>query len=419
MASENGWEPAWVGQADLQWVTVPGANVNLQIRQGQPLQIMRAFAADYNEFVEPLRDRDSACYTPTNSVATSNHLNGTAFDLNWDSHPFHVPGTFNADQMKTIRELLDWYEGTIYWGGDWTSPIDEMHWQMGYGSYDNPATADFIARKIRPDGYSRFRRGAQSVPVANTLTKADQYALAIIDEGRRRGISPRGIQIALATALVESNLKMYANAAVPESLNLPHDDIGSDYDSVGLFQQRCPMWGPAKVLMDPARSAGLFYDNLVRFNYNDDSNSPGYYAQAVQRSAFPDRYDQRFADAQSLFNRLANTTGDDMAAVPQEQWDQVYQEITRRNASRSPLRHVGEGPVDDWQGMDLNIDANLHVLLVKSLAEIGDAGAINLLAEVAANSDPNRAGDAALAQRILAHIEATNPTVLTKFLKGA
>ena len=109
-----------------------------------------------------------------------------------------------------------------------------------------------------------------------------------------------------------------------------------------------------------------------------------------------------------------------MAAVPQDQWDAVYQELTRRNNSRSPLRHVGEGPIDDWQGMDLNIDANLHVLLVKQLAEIGDGGAINLLAEVAANTDPNRAGDAVLARRILANIEATNPAVLTQYLqKGA
>jgi hypothetical protein len=53
---------------------------------------------------------------------------------------------------------LDYYEDTIYWGGNWRSPIDEMHWQMGYGTYGNPNTADFIARKVRPDGFSTFRR---------------------------------------------------------------------------------------------------------------------------------------------------------------------------------------------------------------------------------------------------------------------
>ena len=425
MSSENGWEPAWVGQDALEWTTVPGTSVNLQIYKGQPFTIMRAFAADFNAYVEPLRDKDSACYTPTNSVSTSNHLNGTAMDLNWGGmgdygHPFHVRGTFTAEQMMTIRQLLTWYEGTIYWGGDWTDPIDEMHWQMGYDTYGSPAVDDFIKRKIRADGFSTFRRSDTAVLVTTKLSTRDQYAQAIIAEGQRRGISARGIQIALATALVESDLVMYANYSVPDSLNIPHQAVGSDYDSVGLFQQRCPMWGPAAVLMDPTKSAGLFYNQLQRLDYNGPE-SPGSYAQAVQRSAFPDRYDQHFNDAQTLYNRLAATIGDDdMAAVPQDQWDAVYQELTRRNNSRSPLRHVGEGPIDDWQGMDLNIDANLHVLLVKQLAEIGDGGAINLLAEVAANTDPNRAGDAVLARRILANIEATNPAVLTQYLqKGA
>lgn len=183
MPSENGWSPSWVGQSELQWTKVPGANCNLQIRTGQPLQILRAFAADYNAYIEPLRDRDSASYTATNSVPTSNHLNGTAMDLNWDSHPFRVRGTFTAAQMKTIRELLEFYEDTIFWAGDWTDPIDEMHWQMGYGSYDNPNTASFIKRKIRSDGFSTFRRGpipAQHIDVPTTGSGADVDQLAII-----------------------------------------------------------------------------------------------------------------------------------------------------------------------------------------------------------------------------------------------
>ena len=422
MASENGWEPAWVGQDALQWVAVPGTGVNLQIRKGQPVQIMRAFAADFNAYIEPLRDSDSACYTPTNSVSTSNHLNGTAMDLCWDSHPFHVRGTFNSAQMATIRKLLDFYEGTIYWGGDWTDPIDEMHWQMGYDTYGNPAVDDLIRRKVRADGFSTFRRPDDAVLVSSVVSTRDQYAMAIIAEGQRRGISARGIEIALATALVESNLVMYANDSVPSSMSLPHEAVGSDYDSVGLFQQRCPMWGPAEVLMDPTKSAGLFYDQLQRLNYDDESNSPGYYAQSVQRSAFPDRYDQHFADAQALYNRLSTESGDDMAAVPQAQWDQVFTEITRRNQSRSPLRHLGEGLVDDWQGMDLNVDANLHVLLVKQLAEIGDGPAINLLAEIAGadlTTYPDRANDAILAQRILANLEKSNPSILTQYLQKA
>jgi hypothetical protein len=131
--------------------------VVLPLQIGWPNTVMKAFAADMNQFVEPLDGRsDIGGWTPTNSVATSNHLGGTAMDLAWNNHPFHVVGTYNAEQQATIRALLDFYEGNIYWGGDWTDPIDEMHYQMGYGTYNNPAVPDFINRKISPNGFSTF-----------------------------------------------------------------------------------------------------------------------------------------------------------------------------------------------------------------------------------------------------------------------
>jgi hypothetical protein len=182
VASENGWEPGWVGQEALNWVDVPGCNpkVSIQIQKGQPTQILRALVADYNAFIEPVRDADCACYTPTNSVSTSNHLNGTAVDIRWDSHPFHVKQTFTPEQMKVVREVLAFYEGTVFWAGDWTDPIDEMHWQLGYNTYNNPKTADFIRRKIRPDGFSTMRRGGVDVgrpaPVDNAVLASARHA---------------------------------------------------------------------------------------------------------------------------------------------------------------------------------------------------------------------------------------------------
>lgn len=255
-----------------------------------------------------------------------------------------------------------------------------------------------------------------SLPTPPLSTK-DRYALAIIEEGRRRGITPRGIRIALATALVESNLVMYANSAVPESLNLPHEAVGSDYDSVGLFQQRCPMWGPAATLMDPAKSAGLFYDRLADLDYNG-SKSPGWYAQAVQRSAFPDRYDQRYGDATAIYDRLAGQ-GDDMALVPQEQWDAVYRALTDRLPSRSIYRTPGEGAIDTVAGMLLNVDAMTHAALIERLARLGNQDAVGRLARTAAGQGAVTDRHAiAQAQSVLADIENTNPAILTQYLKG-
>lgn len=187
--SENGWSPARVGAESLVWVTVPGTNVNLQMMKGWPAKIMAAFAADFNLYVEKLRDADSASWTPTNAVATSNHLNGTAMDLNWDSHPFRVRGTFGKTQMAVIREMLKFYEDTIFWAGDWTDPIDEMHWQMGYTTYNNPDVGDFIKRKIRANGFSTFRKPVEVVPAETkkeeSMALSDNELRELLDKVRQ------------------------------------------------------------------------------------------------------------------------------------------------------------------------------------------------------------------------------------------
>ena len=54
--------------------------------------------------------------------------------------------------------------------------------------------------------------------VENTLRKSQDYA-------------ERAADIALATALVESQLRVYANSSVPGSLSLAHDSIGHDHAS--------------------------------------------------------------------------------------------------------------------------------------------------------------------------------------------
>jgi len=166
-----------VDEGSCTWVTVPGTDVSLQIQNGQPLQILRAFAADFNAEVEPLRDADSACWTPGNSVADSNHLSGTAMDLNWNSHPFQIADAgFDQAKRAKVRELLNWYEGTIFWGNDWSDPKDAMHFQLAslanggnINTYGNPFVDDFINRKIRPNGFSA-RRGSTPAAPSSVLT---------------------------------------------------------------------------------------------------------------------------------------------------------------------------------------------------------------------------------------------------------
>lgn len=102
-----------------------------------------------------------------------------------------------------------------------------------------------------------------------------------------------------------------------------------------------------------------------------------------------------------------------MANVPQEQWDRVYRELTQLLPSRSPLRHLGEGPVDTMSGFALNVDGMSHIDYVRTLAGYGHPATIALLQEVAGAAGdsryPDRQDDAQLAQAILAEAQAPTP----------
>jgi len=139
----------------------------------------------------------------------------------------------------------------------------------------------------------------------------DQINLGIIAEGERRGITEKGICIAIATGLVETNSIMYANYADAESLTYPHDAIGSDANSVGVFQQRDPWWGTCYDRMHVEPSAGMFYAELVKHDYNSDAHTPGWYAAEVQQCAeeYRHRYDERYPEACAIYDRLKTTEG--------------------------------------------------------------------------------------------------------------
>lgn len=130
---------------------------------------------------------------------------------------------------------------------------------------------------------------ASTTPVAVTSDlDAEQAgnAALIIAVGREIGVSDRAIAIALGTAMQESWLR-----------NL---DWG-DRDSLGLFQQRPSTgWGTAEEVRDPVRATKVFFGGATDPNGNRtrglldiagwESLSFAQAAQAVQISAFPDRY---------------------------------------------------------------------------------------------------------------------------------
>ncbi|GAA4757469.1 C40 family peptidase [Nocardioides endophyticus] len=154
-----------------------------------------------------------------------------------------------------------------------------------------------------------------SGPVPSSLTAVNAYgesvvlrsqqltrAATIIAVGKAEQIPARGQLIAIMTALTESSIRVLSNiGAYPESAELPNDGNGGDHDSVGLFQQRpAAGWGSVPNLMDPVWSSRAFYGGPSGPNHgsprglldiNDwETMAPGAAAQAVQVSAYPDRY---------------------------------------------------------------------------------------------------------------------------------
>lgn len=154
------------------------------------------------------------------------------------------------------------------------------------------------------------------------------HADVIVGVVRQRGLPMQAATIALMTGITESNIRILANTGDPSSIALPHDGVGADHDSAGIFQQR-PPWGPIAVRMDPAGSAGLFLDRLVGFGWQ--SLEPWAAAQQVQVSAYDGspraannfnaeyggNYHGNYAQADTLANALW-IAADIAEPVPQE-----------------------------------------------------------------------------------------------------
>ena len=144
-------------------------------------------------------------------------------------------------------------------------------------------------------------------PVAGNQT---ENIRTIIGIAKTLGIAQQGWIVALATALQESGIHNEANPNQPESMLIPHDGVGSDHNSVGVFQQQPTTgWGTVAQDMSVALSAEAFFGAKPVGMTNNDGllQIPGWEslpiteaAQRVQRSAFPDAYAKWQGEATQL-----------------------------------------------------------------------------------------------------------------------
>lgn len=152
---------------------------------------------------------------------------------------------------------------------------------------------------------------------------AEQKRIAgiIILVGQQRRIEVNGIIAALITGYQESKYRVYANdgrgsdlapdqRGIERSLSLPHEAVGTDHGSLGVFQQQWPWWGSMEDLMNPQASAEKFYAAMVKKVPNYQRLDPGDVAQSVQVSAYPDAYDAWIPLARQLLAHAGELGGE-------------------------------------------------------------------------------------------------------------
>jgi len=151
-----------------------------------------------------------------------------------------------------------------------------------------PATGDELAPLV--DAIESCTPERPIVTIAGLDAMQVAHARTIVTVGLVLGVPKRALVIALVAAVQESSLRNLANPVYPESFSLTTEGVGTDHDSLGIFQQRPSTgWGRVQDLMVPQIAAERFYRALVAV--------PGWQtmvisaaAQAVQRSAYPDAY---------------------------------------------------------------------------------------------------------------------------------
>ncbi|MET8520836.1 M23 family metallopeptidase [Nocardioides sp. NPDC004968] len=172
-------------------------------------------------------------------------------------------------------------------------------------------------------------RTANGITITLDRTQLTHAATIATIGSRTPGIGREGVRIALMAALTESSLQMLTNtSAWPESTRFPNDGNGGDHDSLGLFQMR-PLagWGTVAQLMNSTYQARAFFGGDNGPNHGSPRGlldipgwrqlAPGVAAQAVEVSAFPDRYAQFEPVADAIINALASRTKGQPSKVPE------------------------------------------------------------------------------------------------------
>ncbi len=225
--------------------------------------------------------------------STSRHYacgNSGAIDLNY-------PKGIEASVIEEVRPHLIELGFFTMWQVE--NHYDHMHVDFGGGVSPTPGsslgaagslTDSFLEVKLvdwdspSPIGLAnQFVGGAGGIPFG---PPDPRIANAICQELDRFNVSPLVRLAAWETAIVESGVK------IPPT---------NDLDSLGAYQQR-PNWGSAEDRLDPHYAAAAFIRAAEKIEHR--FSDAGALSQAVQNSAFGERYGQRAGQAAALNDKF-------------------------------------------------------------------------------------------------------------------
>ncbi|TFK96948.1 hypothetical protein BDV98DRAFT_585935 [Pterulicium gracile] len=136
-----------------------------------------------------------------------------------------------------------------------------------------------------------FSRDCPSIP----STADDNILRQLYQISTARGVSEKVLLATFETCWIESHCN-----------NLPC----GDQDSIGVFQQRPSQgWGSYDEIMNVDYSTGKFLELCIPTAEQNPDLSAGTIAQLVQRSEFPDRYNEAEGIARGLIDRARELAG--------------------------------------------------------------------------------------------------------------
>ncbi|MFD4932356.1 peptidoglycan-binding protein [Peribacillus butanolivorans] len=138
---------------------VPFSNT-APVRRGVAATILNAWLIYYHRNIEPISTPVWG-WSVVNDVASSNHLSGTAFDIHAPKYPFRRR-SMPADIRAKVEAGLRLFEGTVAWGGYWTNPVDEMHYELAFREGD--PRNDAFAAKLSAGHLGIYSGNSDAVP---------------------------------------------------------------------------------------------------------------------------------------------------------------------------------------------------------------------------------------------------------------